>query len=91
MTKYLLNVDGHQATLQLNSVGNDGSVIGTISTAEFGGGAFIGTETGVALTGKVTLDGHTASVGAMISGKAIAGKISVGIFWSKNFSGVEVD
>lgn len=91
MTKYLLNVDGNQATLTLGTPDTVGNVTGDISTTEFGSGQFVGVQQGVVLTGKVTLDGHTASVGAMISGKAIAGKISVGIFWSKNFSGVEVD
>ena len=61
MTKYLLNVDGQQANFDLGTPDATGAVTGTISTTEFGNGDFIGTQVGVALTGKVNLDGHTAT------------------------------
>lgn len=88
---FLINVDGQQATFSLGNPGVNGAVTGTITHATTGGdGSFTGTLVGPALTGTVNLDGHQANVGAMISGNTIAGTISVGWFWSKNFSGTAI-
>ena len=88
--KYQVEVEGHSATLSLGTPSGDGKFTGSIQSDEYGSGSISGMWVGDHITGSMLLDGHSASFGATVSGANIVGTIRVGIFWSKNFTGMAI-
>ena len=80
---------GHKARVTLRLDGK-GSFAGDIVSDDFGEGRISGLVTGDHLTGSVDLDGHAARFDASIAGRAIAGRLTAGWFFSQDFTGKEV-
>jgi hypothetical protein len=85
LMKYIVTIGSHDATIDL-----DGST-GTIVSDEYGSGTISDiVQTNNDLTGKVMLDGHTASFEARLNGKDITGTLRVGWLFSEDFTGTQV-
>jgi hypothetical protein len=91
--KFDISVDGgHKAEIELQ-MDEKGGFIGTVSSPDYGAGAITnGVQTGSDLKGNVSLDGYDADFSATLSSSnaTIAGKLSYGWFFSKNFTGISV-
>lgn len=86
--KYNIQAASHAAQVDITMDGN-GGFTGVISHTEFGDGQITGGQvSGDELTGSVVLDGHTAKFQATVNGSTITGKLTVGWFWSQDFSGI---
>ena len=79
---------GHKARVTLRLDGK-GGFSGDIVSDDFGEGRISGLVTGDHLTGSVDLDGHAARFDASIAGRAIAGRLTAGWFFSQDFQGEE--
>jgi len=79
---------GHRARVTLTMDGK-GGFAGDIVSEDFGVGRISGLVTGDHLTGSVDLDGHAARFDAGIAGRAIAGRLTAGWFFSQDFTGEE--
>ena len=79
---------GHKARVTLRLDGK-GGFSGDIVSEDFGAGRIRGLATGDHLTGSVDLDGHAARFDACIAGRAIAGRLTAGWFFSQDFTGEE--
>lgn len=87
--KFNIQAGSHPAQVEITPDGN-GGFIGVISHTEYGDGQITGgKQDGDELTGTVVLDGHTAKFSAKITGATITGKLTVGWFWSQDFTGIE--
>lgn len=87
--KYDIQAGSHPAQVEITPDGN-GNFTGVISHTEFGDGQITGgKQDGDELTGTVVLDGHTAKFQAKVTGATITGKLTVGWFWSQDFSGIQ--
>lgn len=87
--KYNIQAGAHPAQVAINMDGK-GGFTGTISHTEFGDGQITGGKvSGDDLTGQVVLDGHTAKFEAKVSGATITGRMTVGWFWSQDFTGIQ--
>lgn len=87
--KYNIQAGKHPAEVELNMDGK-GGFTGTITHTEYGDGQITGgQQNGEQLTGKVVLDGHNADFKATVSGASISGAITVGWFFSQDFSGIQ--
>lgn len=80
---------GHKARVTLCLDGK-GGFSGDIVSSDFGEGRINGLATGDHLTGSVDLDGHAARFDATLAGRAIAGRLTAGWFFSQDFQGEEV-
>lgn len=86
--KYNIQAGAHAAQVDLDMDGK-GGFTGVISHTEFGDGQITGGQvSGDELIGSVDLDGHTAKFEAKVTGASIAGKLTVGWFWSQDFTGI---
>ena len=79
---------GHKARVALQLDGK-GGFSGDIVSEDFGKGRISGLVTGDHLTGSIDLDGHAARFDASIAGRAIAGRLTAGWFFSQDFTGEE--
>lgn len=87
--KYKIQAGSHDAEVELTMDGK-GGFTGGIKSPDFGDGQITGGQvSGDELTGTVVLDGHTAKFDAKITGATITGKLTVGWFWSQDFTGFE--
>ena len=87
--KYNIQAGSHAAQVELTPDGH-GGFTGAITHTEFGDGQITGgKQDGDELTGTVVLDGHTAKFEAKVQGASISGKLTVGWFWSQDFTGIE--
>jgi len=87
--RYNIQAGSHPAQVDITMDGN-GGFTGVISHTEFGDGQITGGRaSGDDLTGSVVLDGHTAKFEAKITGATITGKLTVGWFWSQDFTGIQ--
>lgn len=87
MQKFNVSVEGgHQAEIGIAQNGN--AFTGTVTSPEYGTGQITeGKVEGQHLTGKVSLAGHTADFSATINGSSISGRLKVGWFFNKSFTG----
>lgn len=87
MQKFKVNVDGgHDAEIVLEATGN--TFTGSVTSPEYGTGQITeGKINGGVLTGVVSLAGHQADFSAVVSGQNITGKLKVGWFFNKAFTG----
>ena len=79
---------GHKAHVTLR-LDDKGGFDGEIVSEDFGKGRISGLVTGDHLTGSIDLDGHAARFDASIAGRAIAGRLTAGWFFSQDFTGEE--
>jgi len=87
--KFNIQAGSHPAQVDITPDGNS-CFTGVISHTEYGDGQITGgKQDGDELTGTVVLDGHTAKFSAKITGATITGKLTVGWFWSQDFSGIQ--
>lgn len=86
--KYNIQAGAHPAQVEITMDGK-GGFTGAITHTEFGDGQITGGQvSGDELTGSVVLDGHTAKFQAKVTGASITGKMTVGWFWSQDFTGI---
>lgn len=85
--KFKVSVEGgHEATIEISQ--NGSAFVGKVTTPEYGTGEITqGKVDGHNLTGKVSLAGHTADFSATLSGSSISGRLKVGWFFNKSFTG----
>jgi len=87
--KYNIQAGSHAAQVEITMDGKGGFAGGIVSP-DFGDGQITGGQvSGDDLTGTVALDGHTAKFSATVTGATITGKLTVGWFWSQDFSGIQ--
>lgn len=85
--KFNIAVGSHPAQVDINMDGK-GGFTGVISHTEFGDGQITeGSQSGGELTGKVSLDGHTADFHATLSGSSIKGTVRLNWLMSQSFTG----
>ena len=88
--KYAVSVGSHAATIDLE-VDGKGGFSGTITSDEFGTGTISdGAQIENDLSGKVSMDGHTASFEARLNGKNISGTLRVSWLFAEDFTGTQV-